>query len=310
MSNLQRLENSKQLVMQLGPNFKKLACIHGAVQFEREASFAIQALQNNNYLASIAFSNPDSLKMAVINIAAIGLSLSPIYRYGYLVPRDKKVCLDISYRGFIHLACEVGSIKWALAEIVCGKDSYEYQGMGYEPIHKFNPFIERGEIIGAYCVAKTYDGEFITTHMTIKEIYSIRDRSSAWKAYVRDKQKLGPWVTDNTEMIKKTVIKRAYKSWPMTDKTKRLDKAFDITNSNDPINFSNQFNNDEPERKKGIENIKKLLIKLDRTEDKFIEHLIRILQRDIKALNELTLIEINEATTMLTQFVNQSTNNN
>ena len=89
MSNIQRFENLKQVVAQTQPAFDELAKIHGAVNYKREASFALQALTDNDYLASLAMGNQDSLKRAVINVAAIGLSLSPVHKLAYLVPRKK-----------------------------------------------------------------------------------------------------------------------------------------------------------------------------------------------------------------------------
>ena len=49
--------------------------------------------------------------------------------------------------------------------------------------------------------------------MSIDEVYDIREKSSAWQAYVKDKRSC-PWVTHEAEMIKKTCIKQARKSWP------------------------------------------------------------------------------------------------
>src|SRR5690606_2753136 len=183
MSNIQHIEHSKQLVLKTETSFNELAIIHGAVNFKREASFAIQALENNSYLAQVAYSNPDSLRNAVINVAAIGLSLNPVSKHAYLVPRDNKVCLDISYLGYIQLAVDVGAIKWAQAEIVCKNDKFTFNGMGMRPTHSFEPFGNRGEIVGAYCVAKTHDEEFIVPMMPIDEVYSIRDRSAGWRAH-------------------------------------------------------------------------------------------------------------------------------
>ncbi|MES2048826.1 MAG: RecT family recombinase [Pseudomonadota bacterium] len=195
-----------------------------SINFEREAGFAIQVLQNNEYSLKAAMENRQAVVDAVTNIAAIGISLNPAKKQAYLVPRKGKICLDISYIGLLDLAIASNSIKWGQAELVREKDEFKLNGFDRAPIHNFNPFgKERGEIVGVYVVVKTHDGDYLTTTMTIDECYSIRDRSEAWK-----KGQSGPWKSDPGEMIKKTVIKRAYKLWPKTD---RLDQAIHYLNT-------------------------------------------------------------------------------
>lgn len=299
MSNIERFENLKQVVQLVQPQFEELAQIHNAVNYKKEASFALQILQDNSYLAGIALGDQDSLKRAVINVAAIGLSLNPILKLAYLIPRNKKVVLDISYLGYIQLAQEVGSVKWVMAEIVRSKDIYEYQGMGREPIHKFNPFGDRGEVVGAYCLAKTHDGEFILTQMNADEILSIRDRSESWKA-----GKNSPWKSDESEMIKKTVIRRAYKSWPKVDtRDARFAQAIDVTNDIDFASEAPAIEAKESKRGHQLDILREHLKTLNRTEDKFVGHLCEINRREIKKLEDLTDIELNQAIILLEQFV-------
>lgn len=305
MNALQQTDQIKQLIRTVEPSFTQLAKIHGAVSYEREASFALQAMNANSYLASMAVSNPDSLKQAIINVAAVGLSLSPVYKLAYLVPRDKKVHLDISYLGYIHLAIECGAILWALAEVVREKDIFIFNGMGKEPTHKFEPFKERGAVVGAYCSAKTPSGEYIVTLMSVEEIYAIRDRSSAWKAYKKDSAKINPWVTDEVEMMKKTVIRRAYKSWPKTNTDRRFEQAIDVTSDLDPVDVS-PIPAIESGDASGPDQIRVLLKELNKEESKFIDHLTRANKRSIKALEDLTEIETSQAIAMLEMFVTQA----
>lgn len=300
MSSIERVENLKQLIRMAEPDFNQLARIHGAVNFARESSFALQALQNNSYLAQVAMGDQDSFKRAIINVAAIGLSLSPVFKLAYLVPRGKKVCLDISYRGFVQLATDIGAIKWAMAEVVCAQDTFEQGGFGQAPTHKFNPFSDRGEPVGAYCVAKTHDGEFLTTIMSAEEIISIRDRSESFKSGS------GPWFTDRNEMIKKTVIRRAYKLWPMTDSRQRFDQAVDVSSDADPIDMnaapSLPSASQMDARSVGLAEIRQLLGVLGRTEEKYIEHLTRSSRREIKKLDDLTDLEMSQAIIFLKSF--------
>jgi len=194
------------------------------LNFEREAGFAIQAISRNDYTMKIAVNARQSVIDAVTNIAAIGISLNPAKKQAYLVPRDGRVCLDISYMGLMDLAMATGSIKWAQAALVHEQDVFVLNGFDKPPTHNFAPFsTTRGPVVGVYVVVKTADGEYLTHTMDIASAYAIRDRSEAWKA-----KKAGPWKTDEGEMIKKTCVKQAYKYWP---KTERLEKAIHHLNT-------------------------------------------------------------------------------
>lgn len=237
MELIQKLNNLE------GP-FNKAANHHGAVKFEQECVYARQLIEKNSYLMRVAQENPRSLENAIVNIASIGLSLNPALGHAYLVPRDRQVILDPSYRGLAHLAQESGSIRWVQAELVYEQDDFSFTGFGEKPEHKFNPFkTERGEIIGAYCVARTSDGDYLTTMMPIEDINAIRDRSEAYKAYVAKKVKQCPWVDFYKEMVKKTVVKNASKLWPKSERSMRLDEAVMLDHNNNGINF------DEPQEK-------------------------------------------------------------
>ena len=194
-----------------------------SVTWEKEKQFAIQALTANDYLAKIAASKPATLQNAIINIASIGISLNPALKHAYLVPRKGGVCLDLSYMGLLHLAQSSGVILWGQCKVVRANDTYQNAGLSKEPTHIANTFGDRGDIVGAYCTVKTVDGDFLTEEMNINEIYDIRERSEAYK------RKSGPWVTDESEMIRKTVVKRAYKYWP---KCERLGSAIQMLNDN------------------------------------------------------------------------------
>jgi recombination protein RecT len=195
-----------------------------AISFDREAGFAIQQLGKNDYMMKAAQNNRQAVVDAVVNIAAIGISLNPAKKQAYLVPRDNKICLDISYMGLMDLAQATGSVKWAQAALVHETDTFTLNGLDKAPNHTFDPFSkDRGAVVGVYVTIKTVHGEYLTHTMTIEDAYAIRDRSSAWKL-----SKSGPWKTDEGEMIKKTCVKQAYKYWP---KTERLETAIHHLNT-------------------------------------------------------------------------------
>lgn len=201
-----------------------------SINFEREAGFAIQLLSANEYAMRTAMENRQSVVDAVVNIAAIGISLNPAKKQAYLVPRDGKICLDISYMGLMDLAQATGSVKWAQAALVHEGDTFTLNGLDKPPTHVFNPFAkDRGAIVGVYVTIKTVHDDYLTHTMTLAEALAIRDRSSAWKAWIAKKARSpGPWGTDEGEMIKKTCVKQATKYWPSAE---RLDAAIHHLNT-------------------------------------------------------------------------------
>jgi len=212
----------------LRDSFQLVAADRG-INFDKEAGFAIQQLSSNEYSMKAAMANRQAVADAVTNVAAIGISLNPAKKQAYLVPRKNKICLDISYIGLIDLAVDTGSILWAQAAVVRENDDFVINGFDKPPTHGHDPFggaAKRGPIKGAYVVVKTADGEYLTHTMDIAAIYSIRDRSEAWKA-----GKSGPWASDEGEMIKKTVVKQAQKYWPKTDRSSRVDEAIHLLNT-------------------------------------------------------------------------------
>ena len=194
------------------------------MNFEREAGFAIQILESNSFALSIAQRNRQSVVNAITNVAAIGLSLNPATKLAYLVPRKTGIVLEISYIGLVKLATDSGAVRWVKAGLVYEKDQFAIDGYGKPPSHDFDPFSkDRGAVVGVYCVAKTSDGDYLTDAMGIDEVYAIRDRSEAWK-----NGRKGPWATDEGEMVKKTIIKRAQKLWPHSE---RMANAIHLLNT-------------------------------------------------------------------------------
>ncbi len=212
--------------------FSEIAKSEGnLVSYQKEAMFALQLVGKSELLQRCA---PESIRNAVINIASVGLSLNPATKHAYLVPRDGQAVLDISYMGLLHIATGSGSIITGKAVIVRANDLFEFFGPFETPLHKFNPFESRearGEIIGVYCVAKIHDGSVQVDTMSMERVHEIRERS---KAYNRkgDKAPSGPWVTDPEEMILKTIIKNASKTWPKND---RISTAAHVLNEHEGL---------------------------------------------------------------------------
>lgn len=228
-----------------------------SITWQKEQQFAIQAFQKNDYLAKVAMANPSSAQNAIINVAAIGITLNPAAKLAYLVPRDGGVHLDISYMGLLHLAQVSGAIQWGQCKLVYASDTYESNGLDSAPTHKYNAFGDRGTVVGGYCTVKTAQGDYLTEEMSLAEIKQVETSSKA---------KNGPWKNWWDEMARKTIVKRASKYWPRVE---RLDMAVHHLNTDGGEGFA-----DEPEQQAEIiinpvEAIKAAIANKGRTEDQF-----------------------------------------
>lgn len=242
MSDIQKRVTLNEVLESYKPDFEA-ALVDNRISFDREMVFALQFLQGNDYMLNVARSNPTSLRNAVLNIAATGLTLNPVKAHAYLVPRKvgKKpaICLDISYKGLISTATESGSVSWVNAEVVFEGEEFIVNGIDKAPTHNRNPFAEKGKIVGAYCVAGLPSGEYLTTTITWEEIEKIRSASEAFK------KGYGPWRDYPNEMIKKAVIKRAAKTWPRVSEYSRIEKAVAAINEHEGIDFNQKDEADE-----------------------------------------------------------------
>lgn len=256
------------------PKFNEIANREKLVTWAEESQFAMQAIQTNTRLAECSI---NSVQNAIINVAAVGLTLNPLLGYAYLVPEAEKAKIDgrdqwvqqcrlrVSYKGMLKIANDSGSILWAKAETVCTNDHFEYNGPAEKPTHRMNPFTDRGQMVGVYCVAKTHQGDYLTDVMNIKEINECKDAAKT----------KGVWEKWFGEMAKKAVIKRASKQWPKTDHHERLDRAVGLLHEEEGSDFR-QEKDITPQREtitdKQAESLRHAIEMAGLTEEKFCGH--------------------------------------
>ena len=210
-------------------SFEKLS--GGHLNYGDEEIFAMQMIAKNDYSMGVANRNPRSVQLAMVNVASTGLTLNPAMGYAFLVPRDGAIMLDISFKGLIKIATDTGAIAWVRAECVHESDKFTYRGPAAMPEIVADPFRDRGEIIGAYCIAKTAGGDILTEVMDRQAIETIRSKSTAWVKGAAGRK--GPWDDFFSEMCRKAIIKRARKTWPYTDRGDRMAKAIEIANQSE-----------------------------------------------------------------------------
>lgn len=223
----------------------------GMLQYSAEARFALEIVHNSPTLLKC---DPQSLTDSMVHLAAMGLSLNPAAQQAALIPRwhTKRgtfVCTaSPQYRGLMKLATDTGLVTNITAEVVfeCEKDTFDVD-LGSKPylVHKPQLFaskeertinltdMETNRLVGAYCIAHLRDSEYPhITPMDLQEVLAVAKASDAFNPRDKKKGPSGPWVYWAGEMVKKAVIRRASKQWPISDDSKyqRLLTAVDIDN--------------------------------------------------------------------------------
>ena len=162
-----------------------------------------------------------SILESIHTAAQLGLEPSGLLGSAYLVPyrvSGTMTCnLIPGYRGLIDLARRSGEIDAIWANVVRQRDTFRLR-QGDDPGVDHEPFIadpkddredrDPGPFLGAYMVAVLQGGTKQVEWMSYDDIEAIRKRSKAASS--------GPWVTDWSEMARKTVVRRGSKYLPMT----------------------------------------------------------------------------------------------
>jgi len=145
-----------------------------------------------------------SLFRCLLDLAATGLE--PDGRRAHLIPYGKECTLIIDYKGLVELIRRSGEVTSLRAETVCAADKFEW--VNGEIKHQVDWRQDRGEVQAVYAVAIMRSGETQSATMTKAEVEAIRKRSRAGQS--------GPWVSDWSEMAKKTAVRRLSKMLPLS----------------------------------------------------------------------------------------------
>jgi len=161
---------------------------------------------------------------SLITSSELGLDFTGTLGEGYPIPywnkKTQKYELQYlpGYRGYIKLARNSGQVSTIAAHVVYEGEHFEIEyGLEDKLVHKpdLHPADPKNRVVfGAYAVVRFKDGSHDFEFMPLHELEAIRDRSQARNS--------GPWVTDTTEMYRKTVIRRLAKRLPLSPELEAL----------------------------------------------------------------------------------------
>ena len=191
-----------------------------ALAADRFRRVVLQSLVRNPDLLQCT---PDSLVSAAAEAAQLGLEPSGAVGGAHIVRFKDRAQLLIDYRGLVELARRSNEIEDVWADVVREKDHFVARrglrpDLEHEPDYTAgrapSPDTEGNRVIHVYAVAAFRSGHRRFDVMSRAEVDAIRARSRAANA--------GPWVTDWSEMAKKTVMRRLCKTLPLTAQAKEV----------------------------------------------------------------------------------------
>lgn len=198
-----------------------------------EMGFAAQLIQQNDKLQSCS---PDSIINAVINVARTGITLNPVMKLAHLVPRNGQCVLDFDYKGLVKILKDNKCLKDLRAVIVYDDEKFaESNNPTVAHVHEIK-YAETEEeqkkrkYKGVYCIAFLTDNTTIYTQFTpYWEILKAENVSQSKNS------SYSPWKNWREEMIKKTKIRKDFKTLVSGSPSEKVSAAIEIEDKNNGI---------------------------------------------------------------------------
>lgn len=208
------------------------------MRWQAEKEYAFQAMVKNPDLQTVT---PDSLKIAMLEVAWSGLTLAPALAHSYLIPwRDndrgvKEVQFTPGYRGLAWLAQRSGAVKGLTVNHVYEHDKFRVFTDNNRRIVQHEEswhLTNRGALIATYCIAHLASGEDrvevtpVTILKAAEEAASKRNAKGGmvWRSKFRDQMEL------------KVSIRRCLKLVP-ADASGWIQHAHAVSDKYDGIDF-------------------------------------------------------------------------
>lgn len=201
MSNLPAVQEVRHAIERMAPQFK--AALPAHVSVEKFVRVTLTAVQTNPQLL-----NADRRTLFAAATKAAQMGLLPDGREGAIVTfKDQAQWMPMT-AGVMKLVRNSGEISTWSVQAVYENDNFEFALGDEEHITHKPALSNRGKLIAVYSIVTMKDGEKSREVMSVEDVDAIRKRSRSANA--------GPWVTDYSEMAKKTVVRRHSKRLPLS----------------------------------------------------------------------------------------------
>ena len=189
--------------------------------------------KKNKQLGSAIQANPVKFAIYLKNLITLGVDISQ--RQAYFLPYGNEITSVLDYKTLMALIKKHTNVKSIDAQLVYESEVFHVE-QGKVVEHRQNPFAskeEKGALVGAYSVFTLEDNSRDYYFASLEEINKVKECSkSASSQY-------SPWTTWYDEMVKKTVIRKGMKFYPMIlDNEQRV--ALDSVDNDVDFNMNKQ----------------------------------------------------------------------
>lgn len=182
-----------------------------------------------------------SLLKACAEAAELGLSLNPHLGEAWILTvwnkklndgkGGYKAQLRPGFIGLMKLAKQSGDIKQIVAQIRYKNDPWKMIQVPPDMHHEAADG-DRGERMGSYCWWQLKDGTVQFEYIEAEKVLKIKARSSSKN---KEGDVVGPWVTDEDEMWRKTAVRRARKYMPQSPEMAKFHEVIARENEIDAV---------------------------------------------------------------------------
>jgi recombination protein RecT len=188
------------------------------IDIKRLTRIALSEVRKNPKLLECT---PISFVASVMIAAQLGLEPGQELGLSFLVPffnsktKSQECQFILGYKGMITLARNSGSLTSISSQCVYSNDIFEMEFGVNDKLRHVPNIGDRGELIGAYCVAKLKDGAYQFNFIEKSKLYQLKTEqlNKITNEYAR---KYSPWSTSEEEMFCKTTIRKLFKYLPIS----------------------------------------------------------------------------------------------
>lgn len=192
--------------------------------------------KNNKQLGSAIQANPVKFAIYLKNLITLGVDISQ--RQAYFLPYGNEITSVLDYKTLMALIKKHTNVKSIDAQLVYENEVFHVE-QGKVVEHRQNPFAskdEKGKLVGAYSVFTLDDNTKDYYFASLDEINKVKECSKSANS------KYSPWNNWFDEMVKKTVIRKGMKFYPMIlDNEQRV--ALDSVDNDVDFNLNKKQNN-------------------------------------------------------------------